>query len=91
MDLPTCLPAAAGALGPTYTSSVTGVQFRINTAKLNFSAAEAVCSMAGGHLASYTSVDEQARACAAACGVRQATWCRRCDGQLACCQAKSGA
>lgn len=54
-----CCRTAAAALAPVYTSTVTGVQFRLNTAKLNFSAAEAECARNGGHLASFTSIDEQ--------------------------------
>lgn len=45
-------------MAPVYTSAVTGTSFRLNTAKLNFSAAEAECSRIGGHLASFSSIDE---------------------------------
>jgi hypothetical protein len=71
-DAPLLLAAAVGGLGPIYTAPSTNQQFVINTTLDNADSAEASCKKTGGHLAAYTSDQEQvgtkAGRCNAVCG-----------------------
>ena len=44
---------------PAYTTSGTNVTFLLNTTLVTFAEAEESCQMNGGHLASYSSIEEQ--------------------------------
>jgi hypothetical protein len=43
----------------SYVNTTTRNQYTLNTARMNFSSAEAACNLQGGHLVSYNTVDEQ--------------------------------
>ncbi len=47
-------------MAPTYTTTGSQISFILNTAKLNFTAAESWCALNGGHLAAFVDKDEQA-------------------------------
>ena len=53
-------PAAAPAVFPSYTSGITGSVYTLHTRLANQTTAELVCNREGGHLASFSSLDEQA-------------------------------
>ena len=53
-------PAAAPLTFPPYTSNYTGGVFTLHTAVANQSSALLVCNAQGGHLASFSSLEEQA-------------------------------
>lgn len=58
-----CLPPSPQLVVPTvvnFTSNVTGSTYTLNTNKMVSRDAQAYCNLQGGHLASYTSYDEQA-------------------------------
>jgi hypothetical protein len=59
--LPPC-PACPAAPGPsaTYTSKASGVTFYFNSSADHFDNSEAGCALGGGHLATYSSIEEQA-------------------------------
>jgi hypothetical protein len=48
-----------GGLGPVYTAPSTGASFVVNTTLDNSESAESSCKANGGHLAAYTSEQEQ--------------------------------
>ena len=54
------LHTAAAGIAPTYTATGSQISFILNTAKLNFTAAESWCALNGGHLAAFVDKDEQA-------------------------------
>ena len=43
----------------SYTNTTTGMKYTLNTMKMNFSTAEAACNLQGGHLVSYSNLEEQ--------------------------------
>lgn len=53
-------PAAAPLTFPPYTSNYTGGVFTLHTVVANQSSAQLVCNAQGGHLASFSSLEEQA-------------------------------
>jgi hypothetical protein len=54
------MPSADPAAAPSFTTSTTNVTFFLNTSLATFAEAEEACQVAGGHLASYSSLEEQA-------------------------------
>jgi hypothetical protein len=63
---------AAPGIAPPVMSSTTGDTFYFNTTPSTFNEAEEGCKKGGGHLAAYTSVDEQAEV--EQVGFSTATW-----------------
>ncbi len=57
LNPPPSPPAAPGTA--SYTAPSTGATYIVNTKPATFAAAEAFCNRNGGHLASYTSLEEQ--------------------------------
>jgi hypothetical protein len=53
-----CRVATAG-MAPYFTTNTTNVTYFLNTTQVNQTVAEAACNRAGGHLAAFTSIDEQ--------------------------------
>ena len=51
--------AAVPVVAPTYTTKSTGGSFYLNTTLTKQAEAEAACKLANGHLATYTSMEEQ--------------------------------